>query len=247
MARWRCNCPICRIFVHPVLRRLGGGLSEERVAERPIRRAPLTPEGEEEKHAPQESPEMAPSVTAEGAPQLQPVMAAPSISEEVIEGIVGKVVEGMRTVLEENTKVMVERLDRIEENMGKLRKELQGLVSSMENIIVEFREAISELSNPLVAPSNPQQPGSIAASPGTAQSFKASSNVLNFAKSIIGLVDKTDPRIIEEIIDEYKKVGILSDKEAEKLAAIVKTVSRLKEKGLDNNTIITIISSMLIE
>ncbi len=255
MAHWRCNCIFCRLFVHPVLRRIGA-LSEPREArprgaveeketpspaERPIRAAPLSSSEEE--------------TLGQSEAGSQPVSPSPviaqGITQEVIEGIVSKVVEDVRTAIEENGKILVERLDRIEENVGKLRKEIQGLVSSMENVIVEFREAISELTNPLIPSPATQSFSQVRSGSGTPGSSSISSiqrpstRLAEFVKPLIQLLDKTSEELLINIIDEYIKNGIISQDEGKKLKVVVSTIAKLKKQGVDNNSIIAIIASML--
>ncbi len=236
--------------MHPVLRRVGGlseprgthprGLEKEVSApeERPVQAAPLSA-GESVAQAGAEAP-------------LQPAAtSAQFVTQEVLEGIVSKVVENVRTALEENGKILVERLDRIEENVGKLRKEIQGLVSSMENVIVEFREAISELTNPLIqapAVQSPTQPRSEPMVTGSVSMVPAplpSARLAGFVKPLLRLLDKANEEVLVGIIDEYVKNGIISQDEGKKLKVIVSTIAKLKKQGVDDETIVAIIASML--
>ena len=237
--------------MHPVLRRIGG-LSEPREAhprglekaeapaseERPVQAAPLS------------AGESAAQVSAE-APLQPAATPAQLVTQEVLEGIVSKVVEDVRTALEENGKILVERLDRIEENVGKLRKEIQGLVSSMESVIVEFREAISELSNPLIQtpaaqPSSQPHTGSSALSSASmVPASQLDTRLAGFVKPLLKLLDKANEEVLVSIIDEYVKNGIVSQDEGKKLKVIVSTIAKLKKQGVDDETIVAIIASML--
>ena len=243
MARWRCNCIFCRTFVHPVLRRVGG-LSEPRI-EHP-------PEAEERSQSerPVQAAPVASELAEESATGQAPLPAAtPVISQEVIEGVVGKVVENVRTAIEESGKILVERLDRIEENMGKLRKEIQSLVSSMENVIVEFREAISELTNPLVpsASAVTREASNVSGIPpsGSLSASSVGSHLPSFVKPIMQLLDKVDESLLIEIINEYERSKVISSDEARKLKTIISTIARLKKKGVDDETIVAMVSSIL--
>jgi len=251
VARWRCNCIFCRIFVHPVLRRIGG-LSESREAhpQGPEKAESSAPEERPVQAAPLSAGESATQVSAEASPQPG-AMPAQFVAQEVLEGIVSKVVEDVRTALEENEKILVERLDRIEENVGKLRKEIQGLVSSMENVIVEFREAISELTNPLIqapAVQSSTQPRSESMTSSSVSMVSApppSARLAGFVKPLLKLLDKANEKVLVSIIDEYVKNGIVSQDEGKKLKVIVSTIARLRKQGVDDETITAIIASML--
>lgn len=249
MTRWRCSCLICRLLVHPVLRRVPGasegisvGHSSEATAEGAearaelVRAAPLSGEtGEETGGA------VAPASPSTVAAQSVPV-------EEIIEGVVGKVGETLRSSFEENTKILVERLDRIEENLGRLRKELQGLVSGMENIIVEFREALSELTNPLTTPSapsdqaiSPLQP----VLPGSSPFPSQPPHLISFVSTMVELLKKAGLDVVENLIRDYRDAGVLSDEEAKRLSVIARAIARLREKGVDDQTIVSIVASLM--
>ena len=237
--------------MHPVLRRVGG-LSEPREAHpRGLEKAEVSaPEERPVQAAPLSAGESAAQVSAE-APLQPAATSAQFVTQEVLEGIVSKVVEDVRTALEENGKILVERLDRIEENVGKLRKEIQGLVSSMENVIVEFREAISELTNPLIqapAVQSPVQPRSESMATGSVSMVPAplpSARLVGFVKPLLRLLDKASEEVLVSIIDEYVKNGIVSQDEGKKLKVIVSTIAKLKKQGVDDETIVEIIASML--
>jgi polyhydroxyalkanoate synthesis regulator phasin len=166
-------------------------------------------------------------VEAEAPPAVKVEAPGPVISEELLEGFASKISASIREVVEGSNKVLLERLDRIEENVGKLRKEIRDLVSSMEGVIVEFREAISSLSNPFFAapggvPGGGLQAGSPQVPPGAAQGLEA------LVKSMWELVEKAGLETVEELIDEYVKAGLISGDEARKLKAIARTVARLR-------------------
>ncbi len=209
------------------------GVSREEI----VRAAPLTAKAEETG-----------GVGAEMATHM--VQAAQPIPvDEIIEGVVGKVGETLRSSFEENTKILVERLDRIEENIGKLRKELQSLVSSMENIIVEFREALSELTNPLTTPSLPPAQSSTLSQLSqpvvTPTPSSSSHRLLNLVNTFTELLKRTGLDVVEQLIRDYKDAGVLSDKEAERLSIIARTIARLRERGIDEQTIVSVVASLL--
>jgi len=242
MASWRCSCPICRLLVHPVLRRAGGssavtGLAEsQRAAQSPRPSAETGGELQTEVGAAAEAPAIQ---SAPLSPPQQPV-----ITEEVIEGLAVKVTEGLREVLEGSNKVLVERLERIEENVGKLRKEIQGLVSSMENMIVEFREAISELSNPFAAAARPRIEIPMA-SGGTTLPPLASdgeTRLTALVRSLRQLVEQIGLETLEELIDEYVKAGVLKEEEARKIKAIARTLAKLRGKDIDESTLLPLLA-----
>jgi hypothetical protein len=202
-----------------------------------VRAAPLSGETGEE----------AGEVVAPASPSAVAVQSV--LVEEIIEGVVGKIGETLRSSFEENTKILVERLDRIEENLGRLRKELQGLVSSMENIIVEFREALSELTNPLTAPSAPlAQPPSPLQSvvlPGSSPFLSQPPHLLSFVSTMVELLKKAGLDAVEQLIRDYRDAGVLSEEEARKLNAIARAIVRLREKGVDDQTIVSVVASLM--
>lgn len=232
MARWRCSCPVCRLLVHPVLRRLGavGEAGGPSVARREAAAAPAVGETEVSPLASPAGPSVGEEEAAEGPAggPLSPKTVAAALDEELLEGFASKISASIREVVEGSNKVLLERLDRIEENVGKLRKEIRDLVSSMENVIVEFREALGELSNPLFA-----QPGGM---PGTglaqagAPAAQGLARLEALVESLATLVEKAGLDAVLELIDEYVRAGLLSEEEARKLKAIAKTVARLGGK-----------------
>ena len=246
MARWRCDCPICRLLVHPVLRRLGAvGPEGPAVPRAGAPAAPRQPRGPAVEAAPlQPQAGGAPAEAGEAAaPLAAPVKAPqPVLDEELLEGFATKISASVREVVEGTSKVLMERLDRIEENLGKLRKEIQGLVSSMENVIVEFREAISELSNPLYAaqpgaPAGPAAPGQAMAAP-----VAASGHLEALVRSLSELVEKAGLETVEELLDEYVKAGIIGEDEARRLRAIARTLSKLRGKKVDPSLILPLLT-----
>jgi len=244
MTVWRCSCPVCRLLVHPVLRRAGGSSAAEA--------RPVTTVAEQEAPKPQGLGEImggpgAGAETVGETPGMQtPPLAQPQqpvITEEIMEGLAAKISEGIREVLEGSNKVLVERLERIEENVGKLRKEIQGLVSSMENMIVEFREALSELNNPFAMAS---RPGIGPAALGGAHPplpGNGDSKLVALIQSLRQLIEQVGLKTVEELIDEYVKAGVLKEEEARKIKAIALTLDKLRGKKLDESTLIPLLVS----
>lgn len=242
VAGWRCNCPLCRLLVHPVLRRLGaGGQGGPAV---PRREAGAAPPGEEATVVTPLGPGEGAGTVAGGEP-LPPVSpkAAPVVDEELLEGFASKISASLREVVEGSNKVLLERLDRIEENVGKLRKEVKELVAGMENVIVEFREALGELSNPLFAQPLPagghQPPGGRAVGAAYAARLEA------LVGSLGELVEKAGLDTVLELLDEYVKAGLLSEEEARRLKALAKTIARLGSKKVDPRTVVAILAGGL--
>lgn len=241
MAGWRCNCPLCRLLVHPVLRRLGaGGQGGPAV---PRREAEAAPPGEEATVVTPLGPGEASGATAGGEP-LPPVSpkAVPVVDEELLEGFASKISASLREVVEGSNKVLLERLDRIEENVGKLRKEVKELVAGMENVIVEFREALGELSNPLFA-----QPPSGALQPpgGRAMGGAYAARLEALVGSLGELVEKAGLDTVLELLDEYVKAGLLSEEEARRLKALARTIAKLGSKKVDPRTVVAILAGGL--
>ncbi len=171
---WKCNCPLCRIFVHPVLNRVSGksegsveALPQENVEEKiseveekgellaPIAK-PEKPrgggEGEEgsELIPPVPLPESAsPTPNAPQATVSQvplPPTATPTPSSSETEGSAATAPPASIEV--QIPREFAERIDQLEEEIGKLRKELSTINESLKGVILEVKEVLAEASSP---------------------------------------------------------------------------------------------------
>ncbi|MET1101014.1 MAG: hypothetical protein ABWW69_00835 [Pyrodictiaceae archaeon] len=228
MPQWRCNCPVCRLFVHPVLRRFERR-EEERLEEK---------EGREETGVERFAPLAVPvdnsgrgEAEAAGSPISPEASVAPQplITEEVIDNLASKIAEGVREAIESSNKVLVERLDQVEESVGRLRKELQSLTDSLQNIIVELRDAISELSNPFGALRGGSSDFSALALNVDGGRVRKLSMLVS---SLRMLIDKLGPETAKSIINEYAEKGLIGEDEAKRILAIISTLTKLRGKDV---------------
>ncbi|BES80938.1 hypothetical protein [Pyrodictium abyssi] len=204
MAAWRCSCPICRLLVWPLVRRAGGEAGPGPSPE-PGAEEASEPAGEEA--GPEvEAQEEAVGVTA----------AVPSV-DEVAEKVAENVVDAVRSAVQESARSVLERLSGVEGKLDKLHDEVKGLVSSVEAVVLELREALSEASNPLAGPAGTAGNGGLQAA----------------IRALGEIVERSGAGVVEEIVREYVRAGVLSEEEARRITAIARAVERARERGLE--------------
>ncbi len=230
---WRCSCPLCRLLVHPMLRRLG-------VLETRIERLSTPTVGEP---TPRQAPISEPLETSESPPSSLESTVSTSLASlesqlsSVVEDTVNKLASSIRDSIESSNKVLIEHLDRLEETIGKLRKELKDLVSGMEDMMVEFREALSNFNNPFAGGAENGKGVLLSA----LSTHPSSSSLVALLPSLRQLIDRIGLETVEELIEEYKESGILGEEEAKRLRAIARTIARLRGRELDEKLLIPLL------
>lgn len=239
MSGWRCNCIFCRLLVHPVLRRLGGGGSSLSVPrERSGSGEQAVEAGSPAGEALENPVHTVQSQGSVGAVDVEALAESiSSIVESRLGDVAGKVAEQVQPMLSESTRVVVERLERIEENMGRLRKEVKELLSGMENMVMEFREALNDISNPLYVQHMQHTSGG--------NGSGSSKSVESLISSIATLVDKAGIDTVLELIDEYEDTGLLSPDEAKVLKLVARTVHKLKESKVPDQVVSELVSKII--
>ena len=182
---WKCNCPLCRLLVHPVLRLVsgkgkssvehvsevkGGGEVGEEVPLTEVP-TPTTPAAKREEARQGEELELSVEEVApplptlpqgkEGGeqPQLPPEVPVPLPQQpQAQQEQQARTEVKPQTIEVEVPKELVERIDQLEEEIGKLRKELSSINESLKNIVLEVKEALAEASSPFNVLSIPEKP-----------------------------------------------------------------------------------------
>jgi hypothetical protein len=244
VVNWSCNCPICRLFVHPVLRRVSAPrapptspLATEAPPEEttpPVNKfealaekAPLPPEGGEQQQIPP-----AESVT----PQPQPQAVEASVTEEAAsskEKMEPQVVEV--SIPQE----LIERIEQLEEEVGKLRSELTTVNESIKSILVETRELLAEATSPFNVLRMAQKPSSTGnggkkegnggskAKPPTKPS-----KFVSIARIALKLLNDFGREKAIEIMRGYAEIGVIDKSVGETIVKIVDFVDRTKRMGI---------------
>ncbi len=170
---WKCNCPLCRVFVHPLLNRVSGKREgsleslpgkeeiEERIEEAGMEEPLITPpvpveksggkgggEGEEELIPPGPIPvPVAASTASPASPIAVPPVSPTQSPSQSVEGQ-DKLTSPLSSVDVQIPKEFIERIDQLEEEIGRLRKELSTINESLKGIILEVKEVLAEASSP---------------------------------------------------------------------------------------------------
>lgn len=171
---WKCNCPICRLFVHPILRKLAppktGGGGKKNVTElakgRPVEVVKLSEINQETQQAQENNPQVIPPPTptpptvnasaqgqAVGAPPATPPPQAPQTAAN--QGGGGGSEERKEEEKEEKQTIEVtvprevlERIEVLEGEVDKIKKYVKASVEGIKATLVDLRSAMAELSNP---------------------------------------------------------------------------------------------------
>ncbi len=174
---WKCNCPICRLFVHPILRKLAplkaGGGSKKNVAElakgRPVEVVKLSEVNKENQQTQESNPQVTPPPTptqpptanvgaqgqAAGAPPVAPPQAPQAIANQGSGGgseeekKEGEEKEERKQTIEVTVpREVLERIEVLEGEVDKIKKYVKASVEGIKATLVDLRSAMAELSNP---------------------------------------------------------------------------------------------------
>jgi len=119
MVSWSCNCVLCRVFVHPLLKRFAAPqVSEEAVAE-------------ELASLPQ---------------QVQEAVPPPPVVD--VNGIKEAVAEHISLLVDSKLKDFSSRIDAVENEVKKIREEVAKSIDEVKASLVDIRAAVAEVMNP---------------------------------------------------------------------------------------------------
>jgi hypothetical protein len=119
MVGWSCNCVLCRVFVHPLLKRFAAPqVSEEAVAE-------------ELASLPQ---------------QVQEAVPPPPVVD--VNGIKEAVAEHISLLVDSKLKDFSSRIDAVENEVKKIREEVAKSIDEVKASLVDIRAAVAEVMNP---------------------------------------------------------------------------------------------------
>lgn len=119
MVSWSCNCVLCRVFVHPLLKRFAAPqVSEEAVAE-------------ELASLPQ---------------QVQEAVPPPPVVD--VNGIKEAVAEHVSLLVDSKLKDFSSRIDAVENEVKKIREEVAKSIDEVKASLVDIRAAVAEVMNP---------------------------------------------------------------------------------------------------
>ncbi len=172
---WKCNCPICRLFVHPILRRITpsrlGGKKGKNVAElakgRPVEVIKLSEiENKAQQNTEQTPTQQAPPPTPTppatpqgGAPQAPapaPPVSTAAPTQQTQQSQEGGGEEEKKEEKEEKKQTVevtvprevLERIEVLEGEVDKIKKYVKASVEGIKATLVDLRSAMAELSNP---------------------------------------------------------------------------------------------------
>lgn len=175
MDYWRCDCPICRYIVKPVLRRLVGELGEqskEQERQEPVEQVEAGAEKQEQPakessqlqelaqrfgavatplQQAQEQGEQPVQAQQAQQPQSPPANRAPQGAGQQ-ESSGGQQGGGQEQrvvqVRAEVPKEVIDRIDQLEQEVSKIKTFVKASIEGIKATLVDLRSAMAELSNP---------------------------------------------------------------------------------------------------
>lgn len=133
---------------------------------------------------------------------------------------------------------VIERFERLEEEISRLRKELSELSESMKAVMVEVKEAITEGSNPFNVLR--EKPSSGKSGSGSQRNGKKSLSAsfpnllktVNLLKIVYKMLDEVGKEQTMLILKGYVDVGVIDEDVGEVLIKLVELADAMRSKGL---------------
>ncbi|HIQ03001.1 MAG TPA: hypothetical protein EYH40_01115 [Desulfurococcales archaeon] len=255
--KWKCNCPLCRIIIHPIIRTIeskyGGSASylTQKPATTPETELPEFPEEvklmmqrpREETSGKKASEEQEELPIIPSAPQTPNTHTVQSNQAS----IAPKETELTPTQVKvEVPRELVERIDQLEEEIGKLRKELSTINESLKSVVLEFKEALAEASSPfnvLKAPktvelnmkgvNDREKTGTLGSNPGyVGNSQLPPSKFIDLLILALNMLERMDRKQAISLIKGYIDTGVLERNAGEALIKIVELANYMKSQGI---------------
>jgi len=270
MGIWACNCPLCRVLVHPILRLLVSG-QEVVNARKPLKQDVMVESGENEKPN---------SVEREEGASLDKKSLLEGSNAREKEGRGGERVGGMEgrrqsgdvvqqtnhgmqeqaiqnTVQNPATSLQLQEQSRqrevrpmvpeeVRERIEKLEKELGKLRSELKEALESISEALIDVRAAVVENVNPF----FTTNGGKQMPDILATNVdvehiVELIKALNEELDKFDMGTLVELIDSLAESGSIGEGSARVLKALVKAVSEMKRKGVSVDEQIRLITLLL--
>lgn len=219
---WRCNCIVCRVLVHPVIRRVSHPTSSVTITE--PSESIETPISEEVRTAP-EAPPLTPQVvsqpqqpTEHQQPQHQPTVVEVKLPPE-----------------------LVERMSKLDENIASLRKDLTELSESIKSMVVEFKEFFAESTSPFNLLREPQRRGNGNGKGGggrggvegrVAQVRITPTSFFEVLKVAYSMLSRMSKEQVSTIVESYVKVGLVDEDTGKALNVIIDLAENMRKHGL---------------
>lgn len=268
MDLWPCACPLCRIFVHPILRLFIPNQEQAKPAKAPPEQhtnieggkggtgkpnlaRPL--EVEMDKKALQRTNGQVQEENRENENRIEKIEGQQNANtsrsngsnqqEPRLPNIAGPIQPQVQPKLEEVRPTIPEevkeRIEKLEKELGRLRSELKEALDSITDALIDVRAAVVENINPFLA-TNGGKPMLL--------EFNVSMDINHITEMVRMLnetLDKFNSDILIELIDSLAESGSISEASARTLKALVKAVSEMKRKGIDVNEQIRLITLIL--
>jgi len=268
MGIWACNCPLCRVLVHPILRLLVSGQEVDN-ARKPSKQDVVVESVESENP---DSVERGEEASLDKKSLLEESKAGGKESRGGGGGIEGgqqsgdvaqradhgkqqqamlNIVQnpatlpqlqeqlGQRDVKPVVPEEVRERIEKLEKELGKLRSELKEALESISEALIDVRAAVVENVNPFFTTNGGKQ---------VLDTLGASVDVEHIVELIKALneeLDKFDMGTLVELIDSLAESGSIGEGSARVLKALVKAVSEMKRKGVSVDEQIRLITLLL--
>ncbi len=214
MARWSCNCPICRIIVLPIYNQIIEKTSDTIVS------LPLISE-------------TFPQGSVENLSEMPKSEDSVVDSENLNSQISSIVTQSVNSAVERIEKELVNNLSKFSEEIAQLRSELSETVKnfneaikSLNELAVELRTSISDMNNPFfVYESNGNGWGK---SNGHKINPKVAEKIL---RELWKYSENIDNSTLKELLQDYVDSGVVDKETGEAILKLVDHMYKLKPKG----------------
>lgn len=212
MAKWRCNCPICRAIVHPIFSQM-------------IENIPELIQSVEAQITPVENFEEAGNVETKNMRSID--------LDNLNEKVASTVSQSVNGAIEKVEKNFLNNLSKLSEEISLLRNELSETVKNFNEAVKNLNELALELR---VFMSDADNPFTLHGSNGNGWG-KSNGNRRN-QKVIEGVLrelwkysETYDSSTLKELLKDYVESGILDSETGEALLKLIDHIYKLKPKG----------------
>lgn len=220
---WKCNCIVCKVLVHPILRRVSHSTSSVTVAEA------------------SEFNEVSTSEVIETPPETQ--RSIPQIVSQPQQPTEQQQQPQQPTIVEVKLPPeLVERMSKLDESVASLRKDLTELSESIKSMVIEFKEFLAESTSPFNLLREHQRRGN-GNGKGSSNRGGAESKVIQVRitptsffevlKVVYSMLGKMNKEQVSTIVESYVKVGLVDEDTGKALNAIVDLAENMRKYGLN--------------
>lgn len=273
MNNWACNCPLCRVLVHPILRLLAPNREKGHVQKPPEQKQQaITKESEEKEETSSvkrseetSSSEENLSKGSEAGEREQRKEEKKEAQEESVESkqqIEGVVQQSERGLQGQTIQSIVEPIqpqqqpgqgeiklvipEEVREKIERLEEELEKLRSELKEALENISEALIDVRAAVVENINPflMANGDRQTADMPSPSVDAG-HIVELVRALNEELDKFNPNTLVELIDGLAESGSIGESTARILKALVKAVSEMKKKGVSVDEQIRLITLLL--